>query len=705
MNSVSTLNPWFLIGLAAALVPLIIHLIERHRVQRVVFGSVLFLRGLVKRLARRRRTSELILLLLRMAVLAVLALAFARPFFRSSDASAAGDSAGGQKAAAILIDCSASMKIGTRFADAGTRAVSLIETMQSGDAVAVYAYGSRLEVVSAWTTDRDAARKAVEGIGLGDRGTDLAEALRQVQEAVAARGEPHREIVVCSDMQARGWETYAGDWRLAEGIGLSLVDVGGDARPANVGIVDLGVPAQAVVGSQPEVLTARVRNYTDTRREIALHLRLGGKEIDKRQLSLAPESVSSVSFRHEFAAPGEIDGRFVLSVQDEFPPDDRAGFVVQVKPKIRVVLINASEDVDARKNDGFYLKRALQPSPESIFQVTEVTPASWDATPLGDTGVVALTDVTTLSAAGVRKLVRYVNRGGGVMFFVGTQTDPDGFNQSFADVAPCRLGERLDVLRRGERRRGLVMAEVDFKHPIFQPFSKPHHGDFSRVSFESYFTVTDSQAARVLARFDNKKPAVLLKRVGQGASLLVVSSSDLEMSDFPRRAVFLPFVHESAKLLAAFGATRDTRAHVGDEIVAQLPQGTRSATLTSPSGTAREIEVTDDASATNGALVRFQATEQGVYRLAADDAEQLYAVNLDPREGDLVKMESDEIAAALTTRRGTDAAEDGALVVSAREISNEDVEKGQRIGWMLLVLAVGLLAVEMVLARRIAAQE
>ena len=76
MGGLAALNPWFLVGLLGALVPLVIHLIERRRVQRVVFGSVWFLRGLVRRAARRRRTSELILLVLRMIILGLLALAF-----------------------------------------------------------------------------------------------------------------------------------------------------------------------------------------------------------------------------------------------------------------------------------------------------------------------------------------------------------------------------------------------------------------------------------------------------------------------------------------------------------------------------------------------------------------------------------------------------------------------------------------------------
>ena len=703
MGSLTALNPWFLVGLAAALVPLIIHLIERRRVQRVVFGSVLFLRGLVKRLARRRRTSELILLLLRMAVLAALALAFVRPFFRASDASGEPGSAAGQKATAVLIDCSASMTIDTRFDDAKTRALEVIDGLRKGDVVAVYAFGARLDVVTPWTADLALARKNTKDLSAADRGTDLAEALRLVDDAVAERGEPNRDIVVIADMQASGWETYTADWRIEESIGLSLIKVGDDETPPNVGIEKLGVPAQAVIGSEPEVLTAQIRNYTDRRQEVAVHLKLAGEEVDKRSISLLPSSSSVVSFRHEFLAPGEIEGRFVLTVSDAFAPDDRAGFVVAVKPKIRVVLVNGSTEASPKRNDGYFLKRALAPSRESIFQVTEVTPSGWDATALAEVGVVVLADVTDMSAVGVRKLERYLHRGGGAIFFVGTRTRPDDFNRLFADLAPCRLARELSVLRGGDRRT-LVMGEVDLAHPVFRPFAQPHHGDFSRVEFSRYFTVTHSQAAKVLARFDNKKPAVLLKRIGDGASMLVTSGADLEMNNFALRAVFLPFVHQSAKFLSAYGVTRETQARVGDEVVASLPADTPSAQLTSPSGEVSTVTPVV-AEGSPEALVRFRAEAQGIYKLTAGGRDRLFAVNLDPREGELDTIDSGDVSLALKSSLGTTPGTNGAVVVAGRVTSDEDIENSQRIGWMLLLAAALLMAAEMTLAYRITTQE
>src|SRR5512137_524881 len=136
MSMVQFLNPWFLVGGLAALVPLVIYLVQRHRAQRVVFGSVWFLRDLAKRIVRRRRAWELVLLVLRMAFLLTVAVAFARPFLLSKPA--AGRGAGGVKARAILLDTSASMGVGHRMRDARQAALAAIGRLAPGDTVAVY---------------------------------------------------------------------------------------------------------------------------------------------------------------------------------------------------------------------------------------------------------------------------------------------------------------------------------------------------------------------------------------------------------------------------------------------------------------------------------------------------------------------------------------------------------------------------------------
>ena len=164
-------------------------------------------------------------------------------------------------------------------------------------------------------------------------------------------------------------------------------------------------------------------------------------------------------------------------------------------------------------------------------------------------------------------------------------------NFCFGVVAPCRLEAEKDATGEGPGRSGTAIVEIDYSQPVFRPFAAPHHGDFSRVTFGRYFTVTGSQAARVLARFGDGRPAVLEKNVGKGASLMVVSGADLEMNDFASMTVFLPFVHEAAKHLSAFGATREPWVTAGSEIVAEVPADAAEAKLTVPDGETIDLEV------------------------------------------------------------------------------------------------------------------
>ncbi|MEO1272500.1 MAG: BatA domain-containing protein, partial [Myxococcota bacterium] len=79
----NVLNPLFLIGLLAAALPIIIHLINRRRAVRRKFPAIEFLLRSQKRLARRLKIRQLILLALRVSALLLIPLAMARPYIIS----------------------------------------------------------------------------------------------------------------------------------------------------------------------------------------------------------------------------------------------------------------------------------------------------------------------------------------------------------------------------------------------------------------------------------------------------------------------------------------------------------------------------------------------------------------------------------------------------------------------------------------------
>ena len=79
------LAPLFLLGALAIAGPVLFHLIRRNTKEKFTFSSLMFLRPDLPRVTRKSRLEAILLLIVRCALLAVMALAFARPFFRQSN--------------------------------------------------------------------------------------------------------------------------------------------------------------------------------------------------------------------------------------------------------------------------------------------------------------------------------------------------------------------------------------------------------------------------------------------------------------------------------------------------------------------------------------------------------------------------------------------------------------------------------------------
>src|SRR6478735_2419244 len=136
--------PFVLLGLGALAVPIFVHLIQRERKRVVEFPSLMFLRRIPYQSVRRRRIRDVLLLLLRLAALALIVLAFARPFFRRDTLAAAAQN--GAREAVILVDTSYSMDYGDRWSRAKAAAADAIRKLGPGDRASLVFFSSGADV-------------------------------------------------------------------------------------------------------------------------------------------------------------------------------------------------------------------------------------------------------------------------------------------------------------------------------------------------------------------------------------------------------------------------------------------------------------------------------------------------------------------------------------------------------------------------------
>src|SRR6185503_15328449 len=201
------LNPLLLFGLAAVSVPIIIHLLNRRKFQKVVWAAMRFIQTSVERNQRRMRVEDMILLALRCLLLALLAFALARPAFKNARSDLFGES---KVTAVVILDNSQSMGMSdgtaTRFEKARKAAEQALATMPAGSATAVLLASDIVNgVIPEPTFDLNLARKAIREAPLTDRTTDLLTAVQRALDTLKQRIGVRKELYLITDGQLIGW--------------------------------------------------------------------------------------------------------------------------------------------------------------------------------------------------------------------------------------------------------------------------------------------------------------------------------------------------------------------------------------------------------------------------------------------------------------------------------------------------------------------
>jgi hypothetical protein len=246
--TVGFLNALMLLGLAALVIPPLIHLLNRRRYDVVPWGAMQFLQ--VSESTRRRLLIEqLLLMALRMGLIALLVLALAAPY----GAGRALQALGGRENRDVILVFDGSTSMGfedgdrSPHRDAQQWAETFLADLAPGDAVAVLqAKQQAIPALPRLTEDLNTVREAVRRLAPPCGSCDLPQAVQTAHDILRASHRPRREVIVLTDGQRYGWADPAAEhrWqllarRMDESTGVRprvwVVVLGGErpAKPAN----------------------------------------------------------------------------------------------------------------------------------------------------------------------------------------------------------------------------------------------------------------------------------------------------------------------------------------------------------------------------------------------------------------------------------------------------------------------------------------
>jgi len=659
------LAPLLLIGLAAAVLPWIIHRIGRRRARPVRFAAMELLLRAEREVSARRRLRDVALLLARTGLVIALPLAFARPFAEvRSDLPAVTTHS---QSAVIILDESASMRRrlhrdDTPFDVARARARDIVEHLSPDSEIAlVLASEGSAAPVAELSSDRARVVAALASVGVSARRADFAAALRRATQVLASSTRGDRLIYVITDLQATGWEDVT-QATLAAGPEIVVLDASGGQPWTNRAVVGLGAEPAPEEGAHGIAVVAEIANYaTEPVRGLGITLRLDGSEVARGFVDVPAAGRARKRFVHTVS--GVAHHAEVVIDHDGFPLDDRRACRVEASRGLRVLVVNGDPRTVRTEDEAFFLEAALRAG-GSNFSVTTVLPDDLANRDLTSFGVIFLANVARPNAAAAAAITRYVERGGGLFISVGDRVDADTWNQTMKGVLPQPLGlKRSASALPGTRPEGETvdtrpaerLAPIDRRHPLLAAFPARGEGLASARFFQFLLLapVPEVPTRRIVLRYENGAPALVDAEVGRGRVLLLTTSVDREWTDLPIRPGFLPLVQEAARYLAAAPSGDATASvSVGGKREIVLGADDKRIEVVKPNGDSRWLSPAPHAGEQRArhAVLFDETDEPGLYRVRAaradgtvdDRPDAVFAVTLDPGESDPARLADDK---------------------------------------------------------------
>ncbi|MGC4031969.1 MAG: BatA domain-containing protein [Tepidisphaeraceae bacterium] len=690
------LNPFLLGGLILASVPVIIHLLNRRRFQRVDWAPMKYLKLTVKSNRRRLRFEQLILLALRTLVILLLILAVARPLLSNAGAAWL---PGHERASRIFVfDNSLSMSYidgGRPALDAAKEAArALITADAARDSATILTTAQDEPLLREAPMDSSKVTDAIAGVTLSDTRSDWPAAFRQIDRALGVATFPTREVLLFTDLRSAGWgdvNAIAKQWA-EQNVKLRVIDVG-SRRTDNVALVSLEQEQRIALANEPVRLRAQIRNDTPALvTGMSAVFTVGsdaGKSDRPVQLpDLPPGQTADVPLTFTPTKPGQLPVRLAIK-SDSLPRDDVRDWMLDVKSTLNVSLVDGKPSAKPFESATDFLSLAfsLGASPWTIAKQSE---SEWNAArAMNDADAYVLADVATPSATRVAELEKLVRGGASLMIFVGDNTEIGTYNDRLyangKGLLPAKLTGVADAPATG------LVIEPAQSSPL-EPMSKLAPAALARVQTKKLMAVepldVKADGVRVLARWNTSEapPAVIEKRLGRGSVLLWLTPADKSWGDWPLDPTYVLAVRSAVVATVRDDAAR-SNATVGPAI--SLPAKDATApTARGPGGDLLPASVHDNA------VVLEHTAQAGVYAIGWKDAQgkpqsRNIAAAPDRAESDLRPISDDQLGEAVAPLKPTILHYTGVASLA---------DRGREIWRTLATIVLSLFVIEMCLA-------
>lgn len=638
------LNPAVLFGLLAAAIPVLLHLLNLRKLKRIEFSTLAFLKELQKNKIRKIKLKQWLLLALRVAIILLAVMSFARPTLKGVNIGGATSAA--KTTAVFIVDNTFSMSVvdenGSYFNRSKQIIRSLLDQFQEGDQLVLIPVADSVKSQVNSTNSPAEFRKNLDGLEVSYVSGTINNAVMKAVNVLSESGNFNKEIYVFSDLQkSRLKEPGILRTDLSEvldkRVKLYYFDLA-TRSPFNLAIDSFEVNNQIFEKDKPISFTAIVTNYSNQPvNDFVASLFVNGSRSAQQSISLGGGESKRVIFETILKSAGNVDVLCELE-DDDVLNDNKRYLSISVPEKVNVGIFS---DVDS---DSRFVKLALSSLQEdnnlnitskNLNQLVSVNLDNFDAVFVIGSGNNSHFD----------RLSSYIQNGGGVFLMPGSQSNMENFT---ALVKQLRIPEPVALLgstrqQNSTAQNATMFDKVEFEHPVFSNLlAKGAKEQIESPEVYKYFKVNNGGRGKNIITLLDRSSFLSEYTVGNGKVLLMNIAPLLDWSDLPLKGIFAPLVNKSVYYLASKdGQTKAFKA--GDEAVINLhgsifPQ----LKIDKPNHTDEMINLKTTG---NNDYINYNSTYiTGNYKVySGTKVVDYFSVNTDPLESRMEKMDEKDI--------------------------------------------------------------
>lgn len=696
------LNSIFLAALAAVVIPLLIHFLSRRRIKIIDFSSLRFLATMQKSKLRWLKILEMLLLFIRMAILGLIALAFARPALTGRHASTHAPAS-----VVALIDNSPSVEHlssrGIVFDDLKRGVSQILDMLKPGDEVTLISLSGATTVNGPYS-DFARANEVLHSLQPGPSSPNIRDGLEKASEILSRSHNLNREVYIFSDFQTADWSDGSYEKLIKPEYRYFALRYANDDAD-NVGIVKIDFPSQLLAPGEEFDITADINNYSNKAvKSRLLELFIDGEKRAQTTVDLKPLGRSEAKFTVVPDNPGHHSGYFQLE-DDDYGPDNRFYFNFEIPHKISILGV-AENPEDIR-----VLYNILGRTQTGYIDFQGVNMSGFSKQNLSSYDVIILNDIGALSPANFNSLTDYVNSGKGLFIILGPKSNPDSYRSFLDSKAGIKVESGVKASDQDDPDSYFSLDKFDYTHPIFKIYSPQNRepAEIPAIKLKDFYKL---DGGLPLARISDDRPVLAFS--GKSRVLVMGFGLDRTSSDITLHSFVVPFVIRSVEFLASSASVSEEYFVSGHSITVNMPRQLSSSAATlswakdfqkgeadNQPAESEKIEVSRGA---YGAFVNIpRAGYPGFYTLSADsirlssskaDTIGFFSVNHDSLESSTETVDQQHLKEILG---------DGLVYIDNQDNVDNQVMQA-KFGFELwkycLLLALGLLIFESILVRK-----